>query len=155
MLAKYTVAEYGTARAAYIALTTDAKFICPARQMARAVSLGQSDAVYRYLFTHGLDNAGAAQKALGAFHGLELPFVFDKLSAGGYPPSAGEVALGAAMRGYWARFAATAVPDGAGSVPWPRYDAAGDSYLGLDATIAAAAGVRTTQCDFWDSVSGL
>jgi para-nitrobenzyl esterase len=153
VMSHYTVAEYGTARDAYVALTTDAKFICPTRQAARAAAMGKGGNVYRYYFTHAIENAGAAAKAFGAFHGLELQFVFDHLTANGYVPTAGETALATQMEGYWSRFAATGDPNGGSAVKWPVYDPQADSYLGLDDTIAAGAGIRTTQCDFWDSLT--
>jgi len=34
---------------------------------------------------------------------------------------------------------------------WPRWDAT-DPYLRIDEPTATAAGVRTRQCDFWDSL---
>lgn len=153
ILAQYPVSAYAGPRAAYVAVTSDAKFICNARKIARAAAQGQTEPVYRYFFTHTLENGSAATKAFGAFHGEELLFVFDKLSTGGYQPSAGETALAQAMGGYWSRLAAGGDPNGDGAVAWPRYDAVKDSYLGLDDTIAAGEGVRTAQCDFWDGLS--
>jgi para-nitrobenzyl esterase len=152
ILAQYPISAYPSARAAYVALTSDAKFICTARKIARAAAKGQTEPVYRYFFTHVLENGSAATKAFGAFHGEELLFVFDDVNVAGYQPSAGEVALAKAMGGYWSRLAASGDPNGEGAVTWPRYDATKDSYLGLDDTIAAGEGVRTAQCDFWDSL---
>jgi para-nitrobenzyl esterase len=153
ILAEYPISAYASPRAAYVALTSDAKFICSARTIARAAVKGQTEPVYRYFFTHTLENGSASSKAFGAFHGEELLFVFAKLSAGGYQASAGETGLSQAMGGYWSRLAAGGDPNGEGAVAWPRYDAPKDSYLGLDDTIAAGEGVRTAQCDFWDAFS--
>jgi len=151
VLAKYPAAAYPTPRDAYVAVSSDAKFICTARKVARAVSKTQTEPVYRYFFTQPLENAPKLAP-LGAFHGLELVFVFGHLTTGGYPPSAGDKALSTAIMGYWGRIAATGKPDGDGSVAWPTYDAATDPYLQLAIDIAADEGVRTEQCDFWDSV---
>jgi para-nitrobenzyl esterase len=152
ILAQYPVADYGTPRRAYVALTSDVKFICGARRVARAAVKGQTLPVYRYHFTHALENGGAVLKEVGAFHALELTFVFLKLGASGYSPSAGELALADAIGGYWSRLAASGDPNGGGAPAWPRYDAASDPYLQLDTTIVAGAGVRTKQCDFWDTL---
>jgi para-nitrobenzyl esterase len=149
--ARYPVAEYGGSyRNAFVALTSDAKFVCASRAAARALDQGQTAPVYRYFFTHKLDNSPVAA-AFGAFHGLELAFVFHHLGAAGYKASEQEDKLALAMGGYWSRMAATGDPNGAGAVAWPAMDV-NDKYLQLDSTIAAGAGIRTKQCDFWDTI---
>lgn len=152
VLAEYPASDFPTPRDAYVAVTSDLKFICTARRTARAAAGSQSEPVYRYHFTHVLDNVGPLGKKSGAFHGLELLFVFDHLGVANYHPSAGEKDLAAAMGGYWSRFGATGDPNGGGAVVWPVYDVAKDSYLQLDTAISAGEGVRTEKCDFWDSV---
>jgi para-nitrobenzyl esterase len=153
VLAEYKAADYPTPRDAYVALTSDAKFVCPTRRTLRAAAAAQKEPVYRYQFTHVLDNVGAAQKEKGSFHGLELFFVFGQLGVAGYKPSAAEKTLSAAIQGYWSRFGATGDPNGAGAaVKWPVFDPKTDTYLQLDDTISAGAGVHTDKCDFWDSL---
>jgi para-nitrobenzyl esterase len=56
-----------------------------------------------------------------------------------------------AVVGYWTRFARSGNPEGQGT-SWPEYEPTSDSYLELDYTIVEGAGVRTTQCDFWDTL---
>ena len=154
VLAQYPVTAFTSPRAAYVAVTTDARFVCTARRVARAVAANQPEPVYRYHFTHPLDNAGAIFKAYGAYHGLELFFVFRSLTeVGSYVPSAAELALADAMGRYWNRFGAAGDPNGGADVVWPRYDGARDTYLRLDSTTAAGEGVRTAACDFWDRIS--
>jgi para-nitrobenzyl esterase len=92
-------------------------------------------------------------KALGAWHGGELPFVFQQLAIAGYVATAQEHALADAIDGYWGRLAASGDPNGAGAVAWPRWDAT-DPYLQLDDVIVAGKGVRTAKCDFWDALLG-
>jgi para-nitrobenzyl esterase len=152
ILAAYPSASYPSPRAAYVAITSDVKFICPARTIARTAAASQSAPVRRYFFTHALENAGAVGKALGATHGLELAFVFHHLTVQGYVPSDEEEALALAMGGYWARLGATGDPNGEGAVSWPVYESVADTFLGLDVPIAAGAGIRTPECDFWDAL---
>lgn len=152
VLAEYPVASYPTPRDAYVALTSDAKFICTARKTARAAAASQEQPVFRYHFTHVLDNVGPMGKKNGAFHGLELFFVFDHLNIAGYSPSDAEKALAAEIGGYWSRFGASGDPNGGGAVPWPVYDAQTDPYLQLDSVISAGEGVHTEKCDFWDTL---
>ena len=136
-----------------MALTSDAKFICTARWAARALAAGQDEPVFRYYFTHPYANGTAGLMQLGAYHAAELPYVFGNLGIAGYVPTAGEVALSAAIQGYWSRLAATGDPNGEGAVAWPTYDVATDPFLQLDDPVAAGEGVRTRQCDFWDSLA--
>ncbi len=147
VLAIYPCADYPTPRDAFVALTSDLRFICPSRAVARARVRAGTAPLYRYFFTHHLDNARQQQ---GAFHGLELAFVFGHLATPLYQPSAGELELSAAMGGYWARFAATGDPNGDGALAWPEYDASGDLHLELATPVRAADGVRAAQCDAWD-----
>jgi para-nitrobenzyl esterase len=90
----------------------------------------------------------------GAFHGLELPFVFDDLAifAGAYTPTTADQDLVTGLQGYWGRFAATRDPNGSGAVVWPRYDANADPYLALDTAVSANSALLASQCDFIDAL---
>jgi para-nitrobenzyl esterase len=156
-LAQYPASEYPTPRAAYVALTSDVKFVCTARKAARAFAKAQAEPVYRYVFSHVAENASATVRALGAVHGSELPFVFGNVyiatQAGPYTPSPGDLAVVDAFNGYWSRMAAAGDPNGGGALAWPRYDATSDQSLRIAGTPAVEAGHRAKQCDFWDSVA--
>ena len=148
VLARYPASSYGTPRKAYVAATTDARFVCPSRRYARAAAKGGSP-VFRYFFSY------PASRLYGAVHGVELPFVFGSFSAiPGYSPDAAATALSEAMSGAWARFAAGGDPNGPGLVAWPAYDPARDRTLVWDAPVSVADGIRASECDFWDALSG-
>ena len=134
-----------------IAVTTDALFTCAARRTVQAAVAGQGQPVYRYFFTHTM--AGGALRVLGTFHALDLFFVFGHLDTTGYVPTADEQALSVAMMHAWAKFAATGDPNGTGAPAWSRAEVGADPYLQLDTPISSGDGVRTQQCDFWDSLS--
>jgi para-nitrobenzyl esterase len=150
VLSVYPSSDYASPRAAYVALTTDVIFTCQARTDARAFTAAQSEPVFRYYFTHPFSNGGAALKAFGVSHGMELLYVFRQLEESGFMPSAAELSLSDAFDAYWSHFAATGDPNGNGPA-WPRYDPAADTYLQLDTTITTGAGLRTKYCDFWDA----
>ncbi|MBL8115881.1 MAG: carboxylesterase family protein [Acidobacteria bacterium] len=151
VLQQYPATAYPTPQAAFVAVTTDARFGCPARRIARAASRADSP-VFRYYFTHAVDSSPAA--AFGAYHGLEIPFVFRTLTdIPGYRPSASELALADAMGRYWKRFAATGDPNGGADPAWPRYEAAADRVLLFDGGAIQEGGpVRSASCDFWDAL---
>lgn len=144
-LQQYPVSAYPSPRAAYVRLTTDARFVCPSREIAAGAAATQAAPVYRYFFQYRVN-------AFGAVHGLDVPFVFGTFGAIAtpsgqpYQPTAADLALSAAIQGYWTRFARTGDPGGAPA--WPTYGAT-DPTLVLDGTLATAAGIRTTDCDFW------
>jgi len=147
----YSPSSFGSARRAYIALTSDAKFICPSRTIARALEASQSEPVYRYFFTEVPD--APASPAFGAFHGLELLYVYAKLDVQNYNPTTAERTLSAAMQQYWGTLARDGVPLASAQPAWGRYDAARDNHLVLNADgIAMADGVITQRCDFWQSL---
>jgi para-nitrobenzyl esterase len=147
----YSAAAFGSSRKAYVALTSDVKFICPSRTIARVLTTAQSEAVYRYFFTEVPDAPGTIP--YGAFHGLELLFVFGVLDVRGYAPTSAERALAAAMQRYWGSFAATREPVAAGEAAWTRYDPARDNHLVLESgAVRLADGVNTARCDFWASL---
>ena len=150
VLNRYPSSAYATPTKAYVAVTTDSRFVCPARRIARAARASQAESVFRYFFTHALDSG--TKRALGAYHGLELPFVFRTLTdVPLFFPSQLELALADLMGGYWSRLAAAGDPNGAGAPSWPRYEVASDPVILLDDAVTSGFGVRTANCDFWDS----
>jgi para-nitrobenzyl esterase len=154
ILAQYPAASFASPLEAYVQVTTDAKFTDGARYAARVAVQGQPDQpVWRYFYTHHLDDGTATTKALGAWHGQELAMVFRDLGADGYQPSAGEQALADTIDAAWTGMAAGGAPVG-GSVTWPQYVADTDPYVQLDDTVTTGTGVRTAQCNFWDGVLG-
>jgi len=43
-------------------------------------------------------------------------------------------------------------PNGGGSHTWPKQTSTSDAYLQLEDPIGDGVGVRTAQCDFWDTL---
>ena len=150
ILEVYPVTDYASPLAAMIAVTSDATFTCSARNTVRALQEGQSKPVYRYYYTHTVETGPL--RLLGAFHGAELFFVFGHIDTNNATPSAAERELSDTMTGYWSRFAATGNPNGGRAPEWPAAKQGTDPYLQLDTTPNAGDGVRTAQCDLWNSL---
>ncbi len=152
VLERYPAEDYPTPRDAYVALTSDARFVCPARQAARAASNGRSP-VFRYHFAH--DDYFAPSGDTGAFHGLELVYIFGNFDAVlpgvEYPATAADLAVRDAMQMAWSSFAAAQAPST--RPPWPVYDGA-DPFVRIEEPLSLGEGVRTEQCDFWDGLTG-
>src|SRR3954469_11316303 len=76
VLKLYPCNDYPTPTKALVAATTDVRFLCSSRRDLEAFAKGQSEPAYRYLFSHGVE--GPQVRDLGAWHGLELLFVFQR-----------------------------------------------------------------------------
>jgi para-nitrobenzyl esterase len=150
VLQMYDPQSFPTPRRALIALSTDTSWTCPVRRAARAAAALRSGAVYRYFFTHELDSL--AFQGLGAFHALDVYFVFQHAQALTHTLNPAELAFSQDILGYWSRFAITGDPNGVMAVQWPSYEPTSDLHLVLDTTIVAGDGVRTARCDLLDSL---
>lgn len=150
VLARYPSSSYPSPWAAFVALTSQAKFICPSRAIARALTAAGSP-TYRYYFDHPLDNSPLL-KAFGTFHGVDVAYLFGKLDVGGYTPSDAEKEISRAFMVYWGVHGATGAPSGAGLAAWPKYDPAKDNAFGIGTTLAVREGLHRAECDFWDGL---
>ncbi len=145
----YPVATYASPRRALVQVTTDAFFGCQARMASRAAVLGHPNVpAWRYLFAR----APVAQR--GAFHGIELAYVFQHIAALAPTPSADDLAVEASVLWYWTRFAATGDPNGPGVPSWPRVSST-EPLQRLDVSSSTLNGWRNTECDAWDGIAGI
>ncbi len=126
LLATYPASDYPTPRAAYVALTSDVRFTCPARGDALALARGSAP-VWRYLYAHVPEQAGPLVRAWGAWHGVELPYLFGTLGLLQLPIGAGDRRVAEAMQRAWTRVAAEDRPE-----DWPAYEAGAETVLLLD-----------------------
>ena len=154
VLAAYPLADYPDARAAYVALSSDLKFVCNARRAARAAAAGQQLPVRRYHFAYDAYTTAPGVTPV-AFHGLELVYIFAgwagvQLGNFDYKPNQDDLAMSTIMQSAWARFAA--IGDPAADLAWPAYAAVTDDHAILDIPPATGQHLREAQCDFWDGL---
>jgi para-nitrobenzyl esterase len=149
ILALYPASAFPSPRRAFAQVTTDAEFTCKSRRVARTFADAQKEPVYRYLFNHRLDN-DPTQKALGAAHTIEHPFLF--AWKGSYRPSETDREVQRQLVDYWTRMAKAGNPNGAGDPNWPSVSANGDEYIEIGAATGAKTGPAKANCDFWDSL---
>lgn len=106
-------------------LTTAGMMRCPSLAIAHAYSQeGQS--VYVYEFSR----VRVGMHGLGAYHGAEIPYVFDTHDDW-LPTSEDDEMLTQSMMGYWVAFAHSGDPNGNGRPPWPAFGLSGQ-VLSLD-----------------------
>jgi len=134
------------------AIQGDRVFGVPAARLAEAQS-PNAPGVYSYLFTWESPVLGGA---LGACHGLDVPFVFGTATLPGLRAFVGEgpevAQLCARMQGAWISFAWGGTPAHETLPDWPRYDPAlrPTLLLGSECSLVKAPGDEALE--FWDGL---
>jgi para-nitrobenzyl esterase len=105
---------------------------CPVGAMASLTnSSGQRVFVYR--FDRTIPGKGAAE--LGAFHSLEVPYVFGSLHDREWqwlPSTADDALLSDLLETYWTNFAKTSDPNAPGLPNWPAWSDEAKEFLLVD-----------------------
>ena len=124
----------------------DAWFVAPSRWLAARTSAGAPSYLYH------IDYVAAARRdrAKGAGHGSEIPYIFGTL--GYFASLAGPVddedrRFGEGVSACWVAFAKNGVPDCALVPDWPRYQPTDDRLAHLAPRSAVVAGFRKAQLD--------
>jgi len=121
----------------------------PARFMARSLERAGSKA-YLYRFTRKPNTARARE--LGAFHGVDLAYVFGHMNdADGYTDL--DRTLSRQVMAYWMSFAKTGDPNGPGLTEWPVYRAASDENVEFADVVRRESGLFRGEGDFIDRES--
>lgn len=135
---------------AFARLVGVSAFVAPARFLARSMQKCKAPG-YLYHFSR-VPALERAQK-LGAFHGLEVAYVFgtfaDRLAFG-----APDHALSDTMRKCWTRFARTGDPNGPGLPEWPAYRADRDELMEFGDAVRVRSGLHREACDLFDAIQG-
>jgi para-nitrobenzyl esterase len=115
-LAARAAAE-GDVRRGHDRATTIANMVCPAYAMAAAAA-ATGRRVWVYRFTRVRPGDGG--KKLLAYHGAEIPYVFDTHDDW-LPQEEADDRLTSAMLSYWSHFVRTGDPNGPGLPAWPEF----------------------------------
>jgi para-nitrobenzyl esterase len=100
---------------------------CPGMVMA---SLHTQAGHRAYVYQFNREIPGKGQRALGAFHGLEIPFVFGTFAAWNWLPfEPVDHRISEIMQSYWTNFAKTGNPNGATLPGWREFDEGGQSSM--------------------------
>jgi para-nitrobenzyl esterase len=112
--------------------SNDMLLACPiGAEAALTTAAGQRAFVYR--FDRSVPGKGEAN--LGAFHGIELPYVFNAFQDHSWtwlPVSETDFKLSRTIETYWTNFAKTGDPNSPGLATWPSWTYAREPYLEFD-----------------------
>jgi para-nitrobenzyl esterase len=133
--------EAGSSRAAQNRLGSFLDMGCTAQVVAAAVGPGHRAYLYRFTRVR----QGAAEAGLGAYHGAEIPYVFDTHDDW-LPTDAVDRALGEQMLIAWAAFVATGDPNRPGQVRWPVYRSDAPEALEFGDTVRAIEAPDHARC---------
>lgn len=146
-LALYKVSDFPSPRKAYNALVGDFAFTCPTLFMAKiAAANGVETRLYH--FTKAPDEKSIA-KDWGAFHGAELPFVFDQFTFMGVSfgnKANSEVADD--MIALWSSFARDGTPSADGVPEWPLLNVKTGEYLEIGQSSVVKSNFKPDKCSY-------
>jgi len=126
-LALFPASDDAEAAVALDRLLTVAVVDQPAAFVAQAMSAKNGKA-YLYQFARRPDTAAA--RKMGAFHGVDLAYVFGNMSTkDGYTKT--DFELSRQIMSYWVNFARSGNPNAKGLLQWPTYDSAKDINMRL------------------------
>jgi len=124
-------------------LITANAFVCPSLLLAAKFSQ-QKQQVWVYHFLR--QRPGELAASMGAYHGAELPYVFDTHDAW-LPTDEIDRSLTDRMQSYWVAFAKTGNPNSQGRPYWPAYREHGPTVQMLDDKISTGWHGSQRLCD--------
>jgi len=152
--ALYPVGSFPSPQDAFVRVVGDASLVCSTFDVARRVLAAKNRRTYVYNFARVPPVAVVQILKLGAFHGAEIPYVFNSVPV----PTPGDALLSSKMQEYWTSFAKRGrTPRATRSKGWPPFKASNWQMLRLSAIadgelITKLRDFRRPQCEFWSSV---
>lgn len=124
-------------------LVTAHEFVCPSLLLATNLQQKRKNA-----FVYYFDRVRPGEKsaALGAYHGAEIPYVFDRHDE--WLPTADlDREIGRKMMEYWVSFARTGSPNADGLPEWPSFEPSSASTLEIGDTVRSTRHPEATLCE--------
>lgn len=144
--ALYPPLRFGTPLKTLIRVAGDASLVCSTYDVAKRFS-AQGRKAFTYNFNRVPPLLFIAALDLGAFHGLELGYVFGSAGA----PTVMDQKLATHMQHYWSSFATIGKPKSEYGVKWPKFKAKTWKVVRFDSPLSEVDGWRKAECDFWST----
>ncbi|WP_066057864.1 carboxylesterase/lipase family protein [Halioglobus sp. HI00S01] len=123
-------------------LITAGVYVCPSMDLAEGLAeVGANTWVYYFSRVR----PGHKAEGMGAYHGAELPYVFNTHDSW-LPTAAQDRALTSAMMDYWMNFARSGNPNGDDKPSWPAFKPIAGQVMQLDTQISAIAHPSASLC---------
>ena len=157
VLAMYPASSFPSPAEAMARVLGDGHFVCEGQRLAGLIAEAHQP-VFVYSYDHVIDTLSVGH----VNHGFEGNILFGNnyqpVQFPAYTLNSTDLALHAALAGYWTRFAATGTPnvDDETVVHWPLYQEplgegrGANKYLSLKPAIEAGKRLREAECGFWN-----
>jgi para-nitrobenzyl esterase len=123
-------------------LVSAEQFVCPSLALADYMATARQ-ATYVYYFTR--QRPGKAGMELGAYHGSEIPYIFDRHDEW-LPTDETDREITDAMSRYWTAFARTGNPNADDLPRWPAWQPGDQMTLDIGNTVRALAHPEGSLC---------
>ena len=125
-------------------LSTAYSYACPSHQLA-TVNADNGGRSWVYYFSRVREGQLAAE--MGAYHGAELPYVFNTHDDW-LPTNNDDHKTTETVMNYWAQFVRTGDPNSAGMPAWPAYQQHGDLVQNLNTTVKSERHISQALCQY-------
>jgi para-nitrobenzyl esterase len=151
VLSLYPASSVADTLPALSRMLTEMGFAATARFAAACTSApGRRSSAYLYQFSRE-PSVRVPGFPRGAFHGLEVAYVFGKMDTFGVRDPV-DLRLSDEIVRLWTRFAARGDPNGTGEEVWPTYDPGTDRHLELGEALVVETGLYKAACDLADRI---
>jgi len=102
-------------------------------------------------FPSGAHFLEAPTEKIGAYHSVDLMYVFNHLDLKTWPWQAADRKVADDMSSYWINFAATGNPNGKGLPEWPAFNSADQKRMNFGNTVSAENVKNKAALDFLEA----
>ncbi len=146
--ALYPSAFYPTPQDALIRVFGDSRLVCSTLDVAQRVADASKTRAFVYSFEQIPPLPFISLLDLGAFHGLEIAYVFGTIA----PPSPADGDVGQRMREFWTRFAEKGRPKATATTGWPRFKTKTWKMIRHYEYPTKLKDYSREECEFWSGV---